>query len=108
VEHIRYRNLQVGQVRRAVVTVDFNYEEGANGKFKPVLRDVVIENVRSGASGRAVDLQGLPGAPAREIKIVGCDFRGVKEPSIVRHVEGLDLKGVRVNGQPAQDLTRLA
>ena len=106
VERVRYRNLEVGNVRRAVVTVDFNYEEGASGPFRPVLRDVVIENVRSARSGRAVDLQGLPGAPARDIRIVGCDFQGVAERSIVRHVEGLTLTKVRVNGRPARNLTR--
>ena len=104
VEHIRYRNLDVGQVRRAVVTVDFNYEEGPNGRFTPVLRDVVIENVRSSKSRRAVDLQGLPKAPARDIALVNCDFQGVAEPSIVRHVEGLRLENVRVNGRPATSL----
>jgi polygalacturonase len=108
VERVRYRNLAVGEVRRAVVTVDFNYEEGANGRFKPVLRDVLIEKVRSAKSGRAVDLQGLPGAPARDIVLADCDFRGVAEPSIVRHVEGLALRDVRVNGRLVRDLTTLA
>ncbi|MFN3582641.1 glycoside hydrolase family 28 protein [Phenylobacterium sp.] len=105
VERVRYRNLDVGQVRRAVVTVDFNYEEGANGRFRPVLRDVLIENVRSGKSRWAVDLQGLPGAPVRDVRIVDCDFQGVAEPSIVRHVQGLKLTNVQVNGRPVRDLT---
>jgi len=108
VEHIRYRNLTVGEVRRAVVTVDFNYEEGANGRFKPVLRDVLIEKVVSAKSRRAVDLQGLPGAPASDIRIADCDFRGVAEPSVVKHVEGLALSRVRVNGRVASSLTELA
>lgn len=106
VEHVRYRNLEVGAVRRAVVTVDFNYEEGAKGRFKPVLRDVVIENVRSRSSRRAADLQGLPGAPAYDIAFVNCDFRGVAEPSVVKHVENLRLRGVRVNGKPVTDLAQ--
>lgn len=104
-EHIRYRNLEVGQVRHAVVTVDFNYEEGARGRFTPVLRDVVIENVRSARSRYAVDLQGLPKAPVRAITLKDCDFRGVAEPSIVAHVEGLALTNVRVNGRVATSLT---
>jgi polygalacturonase len=105
VEHIRYRNLEVGEVRRAVVTVDFNYEEGANGRFTPVLRDVVIENVRSAKSRRAVDLQGLPKAPVRDIALVNCDFRGVAGPSIVKHVQGLALSHVQVNGKVSNELT---
>ena len=105
VEHIRFRDITVGQVRRAVVTVDFNYEEGAQGRFTPVLRDVVIERVRSGKSRMAVDLQGLPRAPAQNITLAACDFRGVAEPSIVRFVQGLQLRGVRVNGRVAQNLS---
>ncbi|HEY8572696.1 glycoside hydrolase family 28 protein [Phenylobacterium sp.] len=105
VERIRYRNLQVGEVRKAVVTVDFNYEEGANGRFTPVLRDVVVENVRSAKSTRAVDLQGLPKAPARDITLVNCDFQGVAEPSVVRFVEDLKLRNVRVNGRNVRDLS---
>jgi polygalacturonase len=105
VERVRYRNLDVGQVRRAVVAVDFNYEEGAEGRFTPVLRDVVIQNVRSGKSRYAADLQGLPKAPAEQITFVGCDFRGVAEPSIVKNVNGLKLENVRVNGKVTRDLT---
>ncbi len=105
VEHVRYRNLEVGEVRRAAVTVDFNYEEGAEGRFTPVLRDVVIERVRSARSRRAVDLQGLPSAPVETFTIRNCDFQGVGEPSIVRHVKGLELQNVRVNGRATTDLT---
>lgn len=106
IEHVRYRKLDVGQVRRAVVTVDFNYEEGAAGRFKPVLRDVVVENVRSARSTRAVDLQGLPGAPASDIVIRNCAFQNVAEPSVVKHVQGLRLENVQVNGRPVRDLTK--
>lgn len=104
-EHIRYRNLQVGEVRRAVVTVDFNYEEGANGRFTPMLRDVVIENLTSTRSAFAVDLQGLPKAPVQGIRLKNCDFRGVAKPSIVTNVEGLTLENVRVNGRAVTSLT---
>jgi polygalacturonase len=104
-EHIRYRNIEVGQVAHAVVTVDFNYEEGPNGRFTPVLRDVVIENVKSGKSLMACDLQGLPRAPARDITLRSCDFQGVAGPSTVRFVDGLKLDGVRVNGRRVSDLS---
>jgi polygalacturonase len=105
VEKVRYRNLQVGQVRRAVVTVDFNYEEGAEGRFTPVLRDVVIQNVRSAKSRFAVDLQGLAKAPAEQITLADCEFQGVAEPSVVKFVKGLKLENVRVNGRIVTSLT---
>lgn len=107
VERIRYRNLDVGRVRQAVVTVDFNYEEGPAGPFTPILRDVVIENVRSGRSARAVDLQGLPNGRVEQFVLRNCDFQGVAGPSVVRFVKGLTLDNVRVDGRPVQDLAAL-
>jgi hypothetical protein len=70
-----------------------------------VLRDVVIEKVRSAKSRWAVDLQGLPKAPVEQITIRDCDFRGVAEPSVVKFVKGLTLEDVRVNGKVVSSLT---
>ena len=69
VEHVRYRNLDVGQVRRAVVTVDFNYEEGANGRFTPVLRDAVIENVLH-TLDRALVRSSVLALPGRSLEMI--------------------------------------
>lgn len=98
IEHIYFRNIKVGQVAHAVVTVDFNYEEGANGAFTPVLRDVVVENVTAEKAVYAIDAQGLPKAPAYDILLKDCDFRNVEKPMIVKYVKNLDLVNVRVNG----------
>lgn len=97
-ENFYYRNLDVGQVGKAAVTCDFNYEEGANGPFVPRLRNVVVEKLRVKNAVRVLDSQGLPGAPVTGIRFKDCSFDGVSQPSIVRHTEGLALENVRVNG----------
>jgi polygalacturonase len=97
-ENMFFRNIVVGRVSRAVITMDFNYEEGANGPFTPVLRNVVIEKLVSAASPRVADLQGLDKAPIEGIELRDCDFRGVTGPSVVKNVNGLSLHNVRVNG----------
>ena len=45
-ENFYYRDIDVGQVGRAAITCDFNYEEGANGPFIPQLKNVVVERLR--------------------------------------------------------------
>lgn len=98
-EHFYFRNIQVGQVAHAVVTVDFNYEEGARGGHTPVLRDLQIEHLVSGSSPHAIDAQGLPNAPVFDIVLKDCDFSGVGGPNIVSHVENLRFERVRINGR---------
>ncbi|MEZ0241758.1 MAG: glycoside hydrolase family 28 protein [Sphingomonas sp.] len=98
-EDFYYRDIQVGTVSRAAVTCDFNYEEGAKGRFVPRLRNVVIERLRASNAIRVIDSQGLPGAPVTDITLRDCSFDGVREPSIVRHTERLSLQNVIVNGK---------
>lgn len=98
-ENIHIRNIAVGQVRHAVVTVDYNYQEGAKGPFVPVFRNLTIEKLVSGKSERALDLQGFAYAPLRDITLRDCTFGDVAKPDIVQHVEGLKLERVVVNGR---------
>jgi polygalacturonase len=98
-EDFHYRDFDVGTVSRAAVTCDFNYEEGAKGRFIPRLRNVVIERLRAKNAIRVIDSQGLPGAPVTDITLKDCSFDGVREPSIVRYTERLSLQNVIVNGK---------
>jgi polygalacturonase len=103
-EHIYFRNINVGQVAHAVLTVDFNYEEGAKGKFTPVVRDVRVDNLKSGKSKHALDVQGFSNAPVYDLRLKDCTFENVAEPSIVRNVSGMVIENVRVNGKPVDKL----
>jgi polygalacturonase len=98
-ENIHVRNIAVGQVAHAVITIDFNYEEGAKGDYKPVLRNLTVENLVSGKSLHAVDLQGLPNASLENITLRNCVFNNAAQPSIVKYVDGIRLENVMVNGK---------
>lgn len=103
-EDFYFRDIQVGQVGRAVIACDFNYEEGAKGPYTPILRHIVIERLRASRAKRVLDSQGLPGAPVRDIRISDCRFDGVTEPSIVRFTDDLILSQVLVNGRRVSSL----
>ena len=104
-ENFYFRNITVGQVAHAVVTIDFNYEEGAKGKYIPVMRNYVVENIRSGKSEFAVDLQGLDKAPIENVTMTKMTFDNVSKGSIVKNVDGIKLDDVRVNGKVVDKLS---
>jgi polygalacturonase len=104
-ENFYYRDLDVGQVGRAAITCDFNYEEGANGAFTPQLRNVVVERMRVAKTGRVLDSQGLPQAPVNDITLRDCQFDQVTMPSIVKHTRSVNLENVRVNGAVVRTLS---
>jgi hypothetical protein len=96
------RDVAVGQVAEAVVTIDFHYEEGDAGKFPPVVRNVDVRNVTSRKSEYALRLRGYAHAPIANVTIAGCRFDGVAKPDVLEHVQGLAFHDVRVNGQVRQ------
>jgi len=104
-EQFFYRDITVGQVAKAAIACDFNYEEGARGRFKPILRHVQIERLRTTGAKRVLDSQGLPGAPVADITLRDCRFDGVTAPSVITHTERLTLDNVRVNGARVTSLT---
>jgi polygalacturonase len=104
-ENLYFRDIEVGQVAHAVITIDFNYEEGARGKFTPVVRNFVVSNLKSGRSKHALDVQGFGDAPVYNLRLAGCTFEQVAEPTIVKNVEGLTLESVRINGREVRNLS---
>lgn len=103
-ENFYFRNITVGVVARAVVEIDFNYEEGAKGKYIPLVRNYVVENLTCGKGNRAVDLQGLDNAPIFDVVMKNCTFNTVENPSVLKNVQGMKLENVKVNGKVVDKL----
>jgi polygalacturonase len=99
-EHLHVRRIAVARVAHAVLTINLNYEEGPNGPFRPVVRDVTLEDVTSGASAYGVDLQGLPRSCVSRIALKDCNLQNVAAGNIVQNVRHLTTDNVTINGTP--------
>lgn len=78
IENVFMRNIKVGQVKDAVLQVDFVYEEGANGPFKPIARNIVMQNITVEHTPRVLNVVGFPGAQISEVRIYDSRFDDVK------------------------------
>jgi polygalacturonase len=103
-ENFYFRRIAIGQVAHAAITIDFNYEEGAKGKFTPVMRNFDVDGLTCGKSDFGVDIQGLTGAPVYDVKIANSTFSGVAKGNIVKNVKGVKLDNVKFNGTLATEL----
>lgn len=101
-ENIYVRNIEVGQVAMAGVSVDFHYEEGEAGKFTPVARNLDVRNLKTKKAKYALYLRGLRNAPIENVSVADCDFAGVEKSDVIEHVHGLSLQNVKENGKPVQ------
>jgi polygalacturonase len=96
-ENIHLRNLEVGQVSDAIVSIDFNYEEGDAGGFAPTVRNLSVRNLKSQQSKYALYLRGYERAPITGVRLEDCTLANVAKPNVVEHVQGLSLHNVRIN-----------
>jgi polygalacturonase len=103
-ENFYFRNITVGQVKHALITIDFNYEEGGKGKYTPVMRGFYVDNMKSGKSALGVDIQGLDAGPVENVSIKNSTFDNVANGNVVKNLKGQTLDNVKFNGKLVDSL----
>ena len=82
-QNILMRNVNVGLVKDSVLQIDFLYEEGAKGDFKPVARNVVMENINVAQTPRVLNVKGFPAASITDVRIYNSSFKQIKKPDVI-------------------------
>ena len=98
-QNIYMRNVNVGQVSESVLQIDFLYEEGTNGIYKPVARNVAMENITVEHTPRVLNVRGFPGAEVSNIRIYNSTFKQVAKPDVVQDA---DVKLIKCSLEPAK------
>ena len=99
IERVFMRDVTVGQVKEAIVAIDFTYEEGDAGQFPPVVRNIEVRNVTSQKSNYGLLLRGYPHAPVSDVRLRDCTFDNVARPDILENVQRINFSNVRINGR---------
>jgi len=96
-EHLRYRDITVGEVRDAIV-INYFYEEGDAGQFDPIVRDVVIENLSIENARRVFQIRGFERDPIRDITLRDVVVESAAETGVVENVMNFETHNVIING----------
>ena len=100
------RNLMVGEVKDAILSINCSYHintEG-EGKFLPEIKNVYLTNVTSKKSDYAVWLEGIKGVTCVDnINIENCTFSGVAKKNEIKYIGKVNFKNVIINGKEIQE-----
>jgi polygalacturonase len=99
IENVFCRNIKVGEVKEAVILIDYYYDKGDMGKFTPVMRNFHFSNITSKKSPYALNMKAYERSPVKNFQIENCSFDNVKNPNIIENVEITKCKSVTVNGK---------
>jgi unsaturated rhamnogalacturonyl hydrolase len=102
-ENVFMRNVKIGRVGEAVLTIDLLYEEGATGGFQPIVRHVQLDHITSSASPRILYIRGFDGALIDNIRISNSTFNNVTETEVVQHAGMITFNHVTITpAKPAK------
>lgn len=96
------RDITVGEVGRAVVDINFYYEEGPGHGFNPDVSNLNIERMTVRSARQSLNLRGYSDDHIRGVQLTDVDFGSTSMPPTVEHVDGLVLDNVTENGQPLE------
>jgi unsaturated rhamnogalacturonyl hydrolase len=96
IDGVYLRNVRVGQVSEALLTIDFQYEEGARGEFPPTARNIWIENVVAEKSPRLFYIAGLPAATIDALHVKDTQILNATAADVIEHVRRIELENVTV------------
>ncbi len=99
IEHLRYRNIAVGEVRDALV-INYFYEEGDAGSHDPIVRDVVIDGLTIETAQRVFQLRGFDRDPITDLHLRNVRVLKAVEIGVVENVRDFTTFKVDINGEP--------
>jgi hypothetical protein len=92
---------------KELFVINFYYEEGEEGPFKPVVRDIRFDAVHCKSAERVMNLRGFRDDPIRDIRLVDVTVDSAAEPSRIENVEDLHFERVSVNGKAVSGVADL-
>jgi len=99
IENVYIRDIEIGEVRDAIV-INFYYEEGDAGNFMPEVRNLHISNLTVQKAQRAFELRGFERAPISGVTLHHVHFKQVAAVGVLENIAGVDQLDLSLNGQP--------
>ena len=89
----RFRNITIGEVAHAAITVDFNDEEGAKGKFTPSCETSTSTERKVGKTPRTAWIFKASTRHPSGVRIVNSTFDNVRKGNVIKNLK--DVRGQR-------------
>ncbi|MES2438774.1 MAG: glycoside hydrolase family 28 protein [Verrucomicrobiota bacterium] len=96
IENIFVRDVTIGRVGKAVLSIEFDYEEGAKGTHRPTLRNVLMQNITCESSERVSLITAIPDAVIEGVRFENSDFRGILKDDLLKSAASPEYQNVSI------------
>ncbi len=108
IENIFAKNLEVGQVKQAVLKINTHYAiyDNQEGEHMPTIRNIHLEDINvenGGEYGLLID--GREERPIEDIYLTNVHIKNAETPLSVKNAEPINFKNVTINGKKYDEIT---
>ena len=96
IENVFVRDIEIGNVKLAPVEIDLRYQPPESGPYKPVVRNIRVERMRSAHSRYGLYVRGLDDAPVTGLVVRDSAFRGVEDGDLIEGAVDIELHNLVV------------
>ncbi len=101
IEHIYARNIEVKQLREAILKINMFYSSETD-TIIPKVQNVLLENITAANSEYGVWIKAYEQAPAKNIYLRNCSFVNVRNDNFVENAENLVFDEVYINNKKVE------
>jgi len=95
ISRIPVRNVEVAQVKEAVIRINLQYDKD-RGEHYPKVRNIELQKITSEKSRRPFYFVGLPNSKIANVLVEDCTFKNAAGPSVIENVDNLQLRNFRL------------
>lgn len=102
IENIFVKDLEVGQVKEAVLKINTHYGIYANqeGEHMPVIRNILLENVQVENGGEyGILIRGREKSPVKNVKLKNVTIKNTETPLSVENSDPIIFENTTINGK---------
>ena len=102
IENIFVKNIEVGQVKEAVLKINTHYAiyDNQEGEHMPVIRNINLEDVNVENGGEyGILIRGREESPVRNVNLTDVHIKSVEIPLLVENAEQVSYENVTINGK---------
>jgi polygalacturonase len=106
IENFYVRNIEIGQVKEAILKVDMFYNVHGNqtGNFIPRIENISLENVKVKNAGKySILAKGYKESPIKNITFKNVTIDKVETPFSIENVSNLNFINSFINGVPMKN-----
>jgi polygalacturonase len=102
VDNVFVKNIQVGQVKEAVLKINTYYAVYGNqeGKFIPSIKNIHLEDIEVENGGKfGILIKGRAENPVKNVSFTNVHIKGAKTPLSIQNCEPIQFKNTTINGK---------